>query len=168
MIATTFVARARLAGGDSVFVRHVARLVAAFRSSPRASVDARSWEGETTWFVSEAASTRIGRAAVSAIDAFERAWPDASARPALARVSASVRSLAPAERVRAAGVWIGAAALTDAALTPFDPRPASLARWILWGAVLALAAVVAARPAASVAAWTEWRAPRSRAGRQHT
>jgi hypothetical protein len=155
--AATLAARARAASGESLIANALTRLGHAIARGERHRADASSQQQETAWFFDEITATRIGRSAALAFDAVARAWPDAAARRFAQTTAAGVRGLVPAQRIRVAGIWMFSAALTDAALTPLDPRPASAARWVMWGAVLAIGAVASAWPEPTAAAWAEWR-----------
>jgi hypothetical protein len=157
--------RIRAAGGDSVVARGAARMIGGTASNAGNRVDPRSSDRETIWFAGEFAETWIGRAAAAAIGAVDRAWSDASARTLPERIRAAVRGLACSERVRLVGLWAVAAALTDAAMTPFDPRPASVGRWALWGGFLLLGLGALVWPRGVAAAWAQRSA---RSGRPET
>ena len=122
-----------------------------------------------TEFASEAdrlreqfASTRVGSAIHSVAGAVSRSWAGSSARRAWQRAADIMNRMTRTERVRAIGIWALAAAITDAMLTPFDPRPATIGRWALWGGLLLLGATALVFAELVAAAWTDWRARGSR------
>jgi hypothetical protein len=108
------------------------------------------------------AATRVGAAIHSAAGAVSRSWTASSARRTWQRAAGTMNRMTPTERVRAIGIWAVAAAITDAMLTPFDPRPATIGRWALWGGVLLLGATAVVFAELVAAAWADWRARGSR------
>lgn len=161
MTAATLAAQVRAAAGDSVLARLVIRVSTAFKpdGSPRAGVS--SWEPETVWLRGEVNRTHAGHTAAALMRAVSRSWTDASTRRVLASVVDVVRGTTLPERVRAIGIWAATAALTDAVLTPFDPRPATMSRWTLWAGMLVLGATAAVFAEPVAAAWRERRTRRS-------
>jgi len=103
------------------------------------------------------AGSVVGRLAAAPASALARAWGAATAHVSIVRVGAAWQSFSAPQRLRACGAWLLVAALTDGAFSTLDPRPISLARWTLWIAVLAIAAVAATFPQQTMTAWTEWR-----------
>jgi hypothetical protein len=152
-------ARLRAAAVDCVPARAVRRVAAAVTSVDRPA-ETETWDAETTWLRELARSTRAARWGARAADAARRAWRTSSSHRALDQIRDGVHAMSLTERVRAAGLWATAAALTDGILTPFDPRPATLSRWAMWAGLLVLGATAAAFAGPAVAAWTEWRGRR--------
>ena len=105
--------------------------------------------------------TRVGAAVGSAAGAVSRGWAGSWARRTWLAAAETMNRLSPTERVRALGIWALASAITDAMLTPFDPRPATPARWALWGGLLLLGATAAVFAESVAAAWGDWRARRT-------
>ena len=145
-----------------MLVRFVIRTSAALGPDGAARLPISPWEPETAWLRDEVRSTHIGRGAAVLARAVWRVWTGASARRVLAAAADVVRRTALPDRVRAIGIWAFIAALTDAALTPLDPRPATVSRWTLWAGVVVLGATAAIFGGQVATAWTEWRARRLR------
>src|SRR5207247_7426038 len=106
------------------------------------------------------AGSRLARTAAALSEAVEHTWSGSRARGLIEPLADMLRMLTGIQRIRLAGIWLAAAAAADAALTPFDPRPASVSRWTLWALCLVLgsAAAVWAKPVH--AAWIDWRRTR--------
>ena len=105
--------------------------------------------------------TRVGAAVGSAAEAVSRGWAGSWARRRWLAAAQTLTRMSQTERVRAIGIWALAAAITDAMVTPFDPRPATPARWALWGGLLLLGATAAVFAESVAAAWGDWRARRT-------
>ena len=85
---------------------------------------------------------------------------DSRALRALTAWRADVESLAGWQLIRAVGIAVLTAAGVNALLVLIDPRPVSVYRWILWLAVVLMAAVLVAGARAFDAARGESRALR--------
>jgi hypothetical protein len=156
----TPLARLRAAATGSVLVRAIRHAAAAIAPAHAAAPQSRTFAAETAWVSELAATTHIAGGLASVTGAVQRAWSGSSCRRWYDEVAAVMRAMPPADRVRAAGVWAVAAALTDGLLTPLDPRPASFSRWALWAGVLVLGSTAAIFAEPAVAAWTAWRTRR--------
>jgi hypothetical protein len=159
---TTAMTRLHAAAEHSVVAHLLRRAAAAFRFRDAAIVAAGDYEDEATRIRDLVATSRIGRWGGGVADAFGRLWADSSARATTTRIGQALREMSAAERVRAAGIWAAAAAVTDALLTGLDPRPSTVDRWVLWAGLLALAIAAAVWSEAAVAAWIDWRGRRTR------
>jgi len=121
-----------------------------------------------TGFASETArlrelfeGTRVGAAVDSVAGAVSRGWAGSWACRTWLAAAGTLSRMSHTERVRAVGIWALASAITDAMLTPFDPRPATAARWALWGGLVLLGATAAVFAESVAAAWGDWRARRT-------
>lgn len=154
----------RAAVETSVFVRGFRQLAAAVSQRTPSARDAAPWDGEFDVLADMLSRARIGRPIGSAMNGIATAWRHARAVAIVERGASSVAALGPVDRVRAAGVAILAATVTNLLLTPIDPRPVSAPRWSLWACALLVSVAVALWPHYAVAAWIDWRSRRRDAG----
>jgi hypothetical protein len=157
---TPLLARLRAAGAESVLLRGIHHAVARLTPASPAPAPSRTFESETEWLSELGGTMQIARGLAGLTVAVQRAWRGSSFRRRCDEVAELVRTLPRTDRVRAAGVWAVAAALTDGILTPLDPRPASVSRWALWAGLLVLGSTAAIFAGPVVAAWTAWRTRR--------
>ena len=118
-------------------------------------------EREAAWLRERAAASYAGRWSRFAAAAVVRMWRGSSAREAIDRIREAVRPLSAADRVRAAGIWAASAAIADLLVTPFDPRPTSVERWLLWAALVSASLTAAIYSEGVVIAWNDWRRRRA-------
>jgi len=162
VIPTPPLARLRAAGTGSVLVRAIRHAAATIVPASPAPAPSRRFDAETGWLSTLAATTQIAGGLAGVTAAVQRGWSGSSFRRRYDEVAGLIRALPRADRVRAAGVWAAAAALTDGVLTPLDPRPASLSRWALWAGVLVVGSTAAIFAEPVAVAWTAWRTRRWR------
>ena len=162
MIQATSIMRLRAAVSGSVLARALSRASAAILSTGRAPADPATWEPESERLRMLAGATHVGRVFSYGTHAAGRAWRASSARRAFDRIAGGVAAMSAVDRIRAAGAWATAAALTDGLLSPLDPRPVTLSRWVLWAGVLVLGVTAAVCAEAVAAAWRDVRARRVR------
>jgi hypothetical protein len=162
MTAATLAGQVRAAAADSVLARLLIRVSAAFEPGSAVRVHVSAWESETAWLRDDVSKTRMGRTTAALARAVARAWAGSSARREFASAADAVGGTTLPERVRAIGIWAATAAVADAVLTPFDPRPASVSRWTLWAGLFVLGATAAIFAGPVASAWAEWRARRLR------
>jgi hypothetical protein len=152
-------AHLRVAVDESLLVRLSRRLSAAPTIAPSRAPEG-AWDSEFDDLADMLVRARVGRIVAPIAGAIGKAWRWARTPAAVRAAAATIAALEPIDRVRAAGIAILAASLTDLAVTPLDPRPASAARWSLWAAALVVGVATAAWPNHLAAAWLERRGAR--------
>ena len=88
------------------------------------------------------------------------AWQDSRTRPYVDTLVAAVRALSSAERVRLLGWMLAVALVTRAVLYVVSGAQLTMTTLVVWGMVMAVAAIMmaAAHPVAN--AWDDWNARR--------
>jgi hypothetical protein len=159
--------RIRAAADESLLVRVLRQLFVAITTGP-ARPSAAPSDIEFDDMVDMLLRARVGRPVAATIGAVGNTWRHSRAAAALHEAAKAIAQLGLVDRVRAAGVAIVTAALTDLALTPLDPRPVSTARWSMWLAAFVVGIAIAAWPHHAVAAWLERRGGRERHDAGHS
>jgi hypothetical protein len=156
--------RLHAAAETSALIRAVRRLGAfiakAARRRPVDPVPAVSSADELDLLLDAFAQARLGRLIVPAVARLGDSWRSSRITTTARAALNALARRDPADRTRAVGIAVLAAALTDLAVTPLDPRPVSAARWALWFGAAALGVGLTRWPRHAAAAWVDWRTRR--------